>query len=84
MRHQGDQKMMELSNLLKKADKKVFEELAELTGLAKTTFVPGEPYQSAYNEGIRSIGLRLLALSEQNVVDTTKEVYKQRNLKWKK
>ena len=76
--------MMELSKLLKGADKKVFEELAELTGLTRTTFVPGEPYQSAYNEGIRSIGLRLLSIAEKEVVDVTKEVYKQRNLKWKK
>lgn len=75
---------MELSKLLKGADKKALRELAELTGLARTTFVASEPYQSAYNEGIRSIGLRLLSMAELDVADVVTDVYKKRNIKWKK
>lgn len=71
--------MTELYKLLKGGNKEFFKELAELTGITRTTFVPGEPYQSAYNEGIRSIGLRLLAIAEQEVVETTRQSYRQRN-----
>ena len=76
--------MMELSKLLNGATTEALTELAELTGISKTTFVPGEPHQSAYNEGIRSIGLRLLSIAEQDVAEVVTETYKKRNLKWKK
>ncbi len=76
--------MTELVKTLKNAPKEALLELAELTALNKTTFVAGEPYQSAYNEGIRSIGLKLLALAEQDVTETVTNTYKQRKLKWKK
>lgn len=72
---------MELSSLeklLKSADKEALIELASLTGLASTTFVPNDPNQTAYNEGIRSIGLRLLALTEKEVLDVTKDTFKKR------
>ncbi len=76
--------MQEITKLLKGASHKVLEEIAEITGLTKTTFVPGEPYQSAYNEGIRSIGLRLISMSQQDLVEVTRQTYKNRKLKWKK
>jgi hypothetical protein len=67
-----------LTKLLKSADTEALIELASLTGLAGTTFVQGDPHQSAYNEGIRSIGLRLLALSEKEVFEVTKETFRKR------
>lgn len=76
--------MMELSKLLKGASTDALTEIAELTGISKTTFVPGDAYQSAYNEGIRSIGLRLIHIAETEVADVVTETYKKRNLKWKK
>lgn len=47
-------------------------ELSEQTGCLTTTFVPGDPYQSAYLEGRRAIlnELFLLAgLTERDVLD---------------
>ena len=76
--------MTELSKLLKGANKLVLTEIADLTGLSKTTFVPGDAYQSAYNEGIRSIGLRLIHIAETEVAEVVTETYRKRNLKWKK
>ena len=67
-----------LTKLLKSADADALTELAALTGIASTTFVPNDPNQTAYNEGIRSIGLRLLALSEKKVLDVTKETFRKR------
>jgi len=72
--------MTELSKLLKGASNGALTELAELTGLSRTTFVPNEPHQSAYNEGIRSIGLKLLALTEHEVQEIVSSTYKKRNL----
>ena len=76
--------MTELSKMLKSAPKDALVELAELTGINKTTFVPGEPHQSAYNEGIRSIGLRLLALANMEVEEAVEQSYRKRKIKWKK
>lgn len=67
-----------LTKLLKSANMEALTELATLTALSGTTFVPGDSHQSAYNEGIRSIGLRLLALSEKEVFEVTKETFKKR------
>lgn len=67
-----------LTKLMKSADMEALAELASLTALTGTTFVQGDPHQSAYNEGIRSIGLRLLALSEKEALDVTKEVFRKR------
>lgn len=58
------------------ANEKALEELAAMTGMAGTTFVAGETHQSAYNEGIRSIGLRLIALSQKEVLKVTKQTFK--------
>lgn len=67
-----------LTKLLKGADTDALVELANLTGITKTTFVAGDQHQTAYNEGIRSIGLRLLALTGQEELDLIKEAFRRR------
>ena len=76
--------MTELSKLLKGASREALNELAELTGISRTTFVPGDVHQSAYNEGIRSIGLKLINMTETEVAEVVTSVFKRRNAKWKK
>ena len=53
----------------------VFLDLFEHCGMAKTNFVPGDPYLSAFNDGCRSIFVYLLQMAYEpdQVVEKLKE-----------
>ena len=67
-----------LEAFMKTANDEVLAEIAELTGMTATTFISGDPYRSAYQEGIRSIGLKLISMTERPALDINKIAYKKR------
>lgn len=62
-----------LKQFLKQADDEVLIELAEMTGVTRSSFVQGDPLSTTFNEGIRSIGLKLLTLADQPELDIIKK-----------
>lgn len=53
----------------------VFHDLYDRCGVAKTNFVPNDPYYSAFNDGCRSIFLYILEMAYEpdRVLETLKE-----------
>ena len=53
----------------------VFLDLFDKSGMARTNFVPGEPDQSSFNDGLRSLFLHILQMAYEpdQIVDKIKE-----------
>ena len=67
-----------IEKLMKSADAEALAELAEMTGVNKTSFIQGDPVSTSYNEGIRSVGLRLIQMTEKEPLDLIKEASRRR------
>lgn len=48
-----------------KDGEEVLLDLLKFTKVNQPTYIPGDPHTSAFNEGMRRVGLRLLSLTQQ-------------------
>ena len=58
------------------AGKRVLDDMCSRFGLAATSFVVGDPYQTAYREGMRYVVLSIIATLNRPVNDLVENKYK--------